>query len=177
MLTTFLIALPVCPLAEGAHPVEHQVHLFYDIRPVDDQRALARHAERHVEHCAVLGDVDVLAAEHRFAALFDAALAGQLAEQHHRLVGDLVLREVEEEPGGVGDEPLAAPFVLGEEVAEVAFADLGEVSLQAPPGGRLSQRTGGAGTHPAVTPRLSAIVFSSSFQALSKLSLPSSWRR
>jgi len=50
----------------------------------------------------------VVAAEHRFAALLDAALAGQLAEQHQRLVGDPVLREVEEEPGPVGDEALAA---------------------------------------------------------------------
>ena len=50
-----------------------------------------------------------------------------------------------------------------------AFADLGEVGLQAPPGGRLAQRTRGAGAHPAVTPRLSAIVFSSSSQDLSKL--------
>ena len=58
--------------------------------------------ERHVEDGAVLGDVDVLAAEHRFAALGDAALAGQLAEQQHGLVGDPVLREVEEEPGGRG---------------------------------------------------------------------------
>src|SRR5262249_30755251 len=112
----------------------------------------------------------------RFAALFDPALAGQLAEQQQRLVGDPVLREVEEEPGAVGDQALAALGVLGEELAQVALADLGEVRLEAPPGGRLTHRACG-GAAQAVTPRLLPIVFSRSSQDLLKLALPSSWRR
>ena len=90
-LTTLRIGLPgvprplagADPLAEVAHPVERLVHLLDDVDAVDDQRALARQPQRHVEDGAVLGDVDVLAVEHRFAALLDAALAGQLAEQDH----------------------------------------------------------------------------------------------
>ena len=161
MLTTFVIALPVWPRhspsrtrsANARHPVERLVDLLDDVDAVDDQRALARHPQRHVEDGAVLGDVDVLAAEHRFAALFDAALAGQLAEQHQRLVGDPVLREVEEEPGAVGDQPLAALFVGGEEVAQVVLADLGEVGLEAPPGGGLAQRAPGVAPPPEPPPR------------------------
>ena len=84
MLTTLRIGLPVWPvhspradpLGEGGHPVERLVHLLDDVDAVDDQRALARHPQRHVQDGAVLGDVDVLAGEHRFAALLDAALAG-----------------------------------------------------------------------------------------------------
>ena len=84
MLTTLRIGLPVCPrplagahpLGEGAHAVERLVDLLDDVDAVDDQRAVARHPQRHVQHRAVLGDVDVLACEHRFAALLDAALRG-----------------------------------------------------------------------------------------------------
>ena len=126
-LTTLRIGLPVWPRhspertrsAKVAHPVERLVHLLDDVDAVDDERAVARHPQRHVEDGAVLGDVDVLAGEHRFAALLDAALAGQLAEQHQRLVGDPVLREVEVEAGAVGDQALAALRVGGEEVAQV----------------------------------------------------------
>ncbi len=61
------------------------------------------------------------------------------AEQHHRLVGDPVLGEVEVEAGAVGDQALAALGVGGEEVAQVPALDLGEVALERLPGGRLPQ--------------------------------------
>ena len=89
MLTTFLIGRPGRPLplagadgvGEGAHPVEHLVHLGDDVDPVDDERAAARHPQRHVQHRAVLGDVDPLAGEHRVAPLGDTGLLGQRDEQ------------------------------------------------------------------------------------------------
>ena len=93
-LTTLRIGLPVWPvhspradpLGEGGHPVERLVHLLDHVDAVDEERAPARHAQRDVQHGAVLGDVDVLAGEHRFAALLHPALLGQRAEQHQRLV-------------------------------------------------------------------------------------------
>ena len=111
MLTTARIRLPgvadplarAHALAERGHPVEHLVHLAHDVDAVDDERALARHAQRDVQHRAVLGDVDVLAAEHRVAALGDLACAGEPHEQRHRLVGHPVLR-----PVGVPASRLAA---------------------------------------------------------------------
>ena len=48
-----------------------------------------------------------------------AALVGELREQPQRLVGDPVLRVVEEEAGALGDQPLAAAGVLGEQLAQV----------------------------------------------------------
>src|SRR5262249_37714783 len=133
--------------------------------------------QRHMKDGAVLGDVDVLAAEHTGAALLDAALAGQLAQQHQRLVGDPVLREVEEEPGALGDQALAALGVAGEEIAQVVVADLGGVGLEPVAGGGLAERAPGALRAQAATPRFAPIVFSSSAQDLLKDSLPSSWRR
>ena len=142
MLITLRIGLPVCPfhspgahpVREGRHPVEHLVHLLDDVLAVDDQRAVPRHPQRDVEHGAVLRDVDVLAAEHRVASLGHAALVGELAEQPQRLVGDPVLGVVEEEAGALGDQPGAALGVLGEQVAQMALADLAVVLLEGPPG-------------------------------------------
>ena len=78
------VALPLAaahPVGERGHPVEDLVHLLDDVDAVDDQRALARHPQRDVQHRAVLGDVDVLAAEHRLAALGEPALLGERDEQ------------------------------------------------------------------------------------------------
>ena len=77
MLTTLRIRLPVWPVhspertrsANARHPVEHLVHLGDDVDAVDDERRALRHAQRDVQHGAVLGDVDLLAREHRVDAL------------------------------------------------------------------------------------------------------------
>ena len=142
---------------------------------VDDQRALARHPQRHVEDGAVLGDVDVLAGEHRFAALLDPALAGELAEQDQRLVGDPVLGEVEVEAGAVGDQPLAALGVLGEEVAQVACRRSRRSASRAPSRRRRAAQRGDF-AH-ARAPTCDSIVSSISSHDLAKASLPSSCSR
>ena len=73
---------------------------------------VARRAQRDVQHGAVLGDVDLLAAEHRVDALAQARLARPAAtQQPQRLVGDAVLRVVEVEAGGL--ERSAAPARSG----------------------------------------------------------------
>ena len=69
MLTTLRMGLPVWPFqspdrTRSAKPlmrVEHLVHLRHDVDPVDHERGLPGHAQGHVQHGAVLGDVDVLA--------------------------------------------------------------------------------------------------------------------
>src|SRR4029453_5695927 len=49
-----------------------------------------RRAQRDVEHRALLGDVDLLAAEHRVAPLGYPGVVGQGDEQTERLVGHAV---------------------------------------------------------------------------------------
>jgi hypothetical protein len=110
------------------------VHLFDYVLAVDDQRPVTRHPQRDVQHRPVLGNVDVLASEHRVAARGDAALVRELPEQGQGLVGDPVLRVVENEAGALSRQALAAVGIVGEQVAEVAFADLGVVLLERLPG-------------------------------------------
>ena len=118
------------PVGERRHPVEHLVHVGDDITPVDDQRPLAWHAQRDVQHGAVLGDVDVLAREHGVAALGDAGLRGQLVEQAQALVGHPVLGVIEVQPGRLGRQPGAPLRVRGEEIAQVDAGDLAVVRGQ-----------------------------------------------
>ena len=103
MLTTFRIGLPgvprpgarADPVGERRHPVEHLVDVGDDVAAVDDERRPSRHPEGDVEHRAVLGRVDPVAAEHRLRALCQARLAGELEQEPQRLVGDPVLGVVE----------------------------------------------------------------------------------
>ena len=108
------------PLGERGHAVEHLVHVRDDVAPVDDQRALARHAQGDVQHRAVLGDVDVLAGEHGVAPLGHARLFSQLNEQTEGLVAHAILRIVEVDPGGLGGQPGASLGVGCEEIAQVS---------------------------------------------------------
>ncbi len=90
MLTMLRMRLPVWPVHaplrtrshEGRHAVEHRVHVRHDVVAIDDDRCAARRAQRHVQHRAVLGDVDLLAAEHGVDALrAGPASLGQLQQQ------------------------------------------------------------------------------------------------
>ncbi len=59
-----------------------------------------------MEDGPVLGDVDVLAGEHGVAALGDTGSLGEAEEELERLVGDAVLRVVEDEVAGLHDVAL-----------------------------------------------------------------------
>ena len=102
----------------------------------------------------------------------DAALARRASPSStQRLVGDPVLRVVEVEAGAVGDEPLAALRVAGEEVAQVAVARARRGGARAPP--RPASRSGRsrADRSAACSRSSDSIDSSSSCQDLSKASL------
>ena len=94
--------------------------LGHDILAVDDDRRASRRAQRHVQHGAVLGEVDLVAAEHGVDALRAGPhSSAELEQQPQRLVGDAVLRVVEIDAGGLGREPFAALGVVGEELPQM----------------------------------------------------------
>ena len=89
-LTMLRIGLPVWPfhspgtdpVGERGHPVEDLVDLGHHVDAVDDQRGVPRHPQRDVQHGAVLGDVDVLAARtSRRGAPRSPDSLGQLEQQ------------------------------------------------------------------------------------------------
>ena len=182
-LTTLRIGLPVWPrplagadpLGEGAHAVERLVHLLDDVDAVDDSersRGIRSATCRTARSSETLMCSPANIASRRSST---PRSAGQLAEQQQRLVGDPVLGEVEVEAGALGDQPLAALGVGGEELAQMGAADLLVVACSCAQAGGSRRRRRLA--HPAVTPRWEEIEFSSSSQDLLKLSLPSSWSR
>ena len=111
----------------------------HDVLAVDDDRRVLRRAQRHVQHRAVLGDVDLLAAEHRVDPLAQARLLGQLQQQLQRLVGDAVLRVVEIDARGLERQALAARRVVGEQSAQMQRLHFAMVRLERLPGGPRGQ--------------------------------------
>ena len=108
------------------------MHLGDDVDTVDDERRVPRHAQRDVQHRPILGDVDVLAAEHRLGALAHAARVGERAEQRERLVGDAVLGVVEVPARDLDVEAIAAVRVVGEDRPQVPRADAPRRGRSAP---------------------------------------------
>src|SRR5262249_47455244 len=149
-----------------------------------DPRALRR-AERDVEDGAVLGEVDVLAGEHRVAPLCDAALLGESKQQAERLVRDAVLGVVEEDPLRLGGQAFPARGIGREQVAQVAGAHLSGVFLEGAPGRRLVEVRRGRRCHAfgppqrvAVrAPALRRMFWRRSSHDLTNASAPSCWRR
>ena len=112
------------PLGELRHRVQHLVHVRHDVMAIDQDARIARRAQRHVQHRALLGDVDLVAAEHRIATLRHAALLRELQQQPHGLVGDAVLRIVEVQSGALCRQAFATARIIGEELPQVHVLDL-----------------------------------------------------
>src|SRR5690606_27960190 len=121
------------PVGEGAHPVEHRVHVTGHVLAVHHEAAVGGGAQRGVEHGAVLADVDVLAGEHGLDAPAQPCPLGQPDQQLHGLGGDAVLGVVEVEVAG-GQRHAAGPArVVGEQLAQVLARNLAVVLLQRRP--------------------------------------------
>ncbi len=65
------------PGGKIGHLVEHGVHVGHDVASIVHEASVARRAQRDVQHRAVFGDVDLVAAEHGRDALREAAFAGK----------------------------------------------------------------------------------------------------
>ncbi len=82
---------------EVGHAVEHRVHAGHHVLAVHQDARPPGRAQRHVEHRALLGHVDLLAREHGVDARPQAGRLGQREQEPQGLVGDPVLRVVEVE--------------------------------------------------------------------------------
>ena len=93
-----------------------------------------------MEHGALLGRVDPVAAEHRLDLFAQPARAGQSDEQTDRLVRDAVLRVIEVQAGGLHGEALAARRIVGEQRPEGHVAHLLVMRRKRPPRRERRQR-------------------------------------
>lgn len=59
-------------------------HLGHDVLTVDYDAGVARCAQRDLQRCAILADVDLFAAEHRIDASAHIAYLRQLKQQFQR---------------------------------------------------------------------------------------------
>lgn len=101
----------------------------HDVQPVDHDPLASRRPQGHVQHGATLGDVELLAPEHRVDPLPQPALLSQPEEQAERLARDRVLGVVEVDALRFGDQPLAAARVVREELSQLQVAHLSVVGL------------------------------------------------
>ncbi len=93
-----------------------------------------------MQHGTLLGDIDLLAAEHGGDALAQVRRLGQLQEQLDGLTGNTVLGVVQVEAHTLGGETLAALWIIGEEPAQVQVFHPRVMVFESFPGGPLRQR-------------------------------------
>ena len=189
MLTIARIGLPVCPVhaplrtrsAEPGHLLEHLVDLGHDVLPVEHDRRPARRPQCRVQHGPILGQVDPFASEHRVDPGPQAGFLRQAQEKIEGLVGNPILRIVEEDARRFRGQPLAAPGVVLEEAPQMDIPDSLVMGLEGGPGRPCLQR-GAAGTHcnactHGATPFIAASFLSTSADGFPASSAASSHRR
>ena len=106
------------------------MYLRNDVGAIDDNGVAARRAQGDVKNRAVLGHVDLVAAEHRVDAIAQPRLFRQLPQKTQGFVRDPVLRVVEIQAGKFSRHALAALRVVCEKGSQVQAADLPVMRLQ-----------------------------------------------
>ena len=126
------------PVGEGGHLVQHGVHGRDHVLAVHLDHRVARRAQRGVQHGAVLGDVDLLAAEHGVPQPGHAGRrrrAPAAARASRRSPGAWSSRCAGRRPAGCS--PAAAPGIGGEQLPQVRLPQLLAVLAECHPLGRL----------------------------------------
>ena len=98
--------------------------LRYDVFAVDHDRCPSWRAQGNVQHGAVLGDVDLVTAEHRVDSGPQIALLSQLNEQPQCFVCNAVLRVVQKKTVCLRRQPFAALRIVGEELSQMPLVHL-----------------------------------------------------
>ncbi len=118
---------------EIRHAIEHRMDLGHHIAAVHLDRRTGRRPKRHVQHGAILGGVDPVAAEHRLDALAHATGLRQLQQQHQGLVVHTLLGVVQVQTGGLRMHASTAGRVGSEQLTQVARAVLTGMPMQGLP--------------------------------------------
>ena len=147
--------------------IQHFVHVRHDVLAIHVDHLVLGRARRDVQHRAVLGGVDVLAAEHGVDLPFQIGGVGESVKLLHRL-GRHALARVVAVHAVVLHRQRLAPLGVGDQVAKVRLVDLLLVLHEIRPlGGGADQRRVAAvhggdaarhGRHPAARRGFAATV-------------------
>ena len=121
-------------VGEVGHLVEHGVDLGDNVLAVHDDGSVLRRAQGHMQHGAVLREVDLLPAEHGVDALAQAGFRRQLQQELEGFVGDAVLGVIQEEARRLRGHALAAFRVSREELPQMQLPGLLVVRRERLPG-------------------------------------------
>src|SRR5215467_14112411 len=86
-----------------------------DVLAIDDNRCPPWRTQGNVQDRAILGDVDLVAAEHRVDARAQTALVSQCNEEPQCFIGDAVFRVVKIYTDCVYRQPLATLRIVSEQ--------------------------------------------------------------
>ena len=125
--------------AERRHAIEHGMDVGNYILSVDQDFFPTRRAQGHVQHCALLGRIDLVAAPHRLDTLTHTAFIGQREQQAQRFVGNPVFGVVQIQACTFGRQALAALRIGVEQVAQACAADRVVMSDERLPGRLVEQ--------------------------------------
>src|SRR5262245_14194799 len=93
-----------------------------------------------MRHGALLCDVDLLTAKHRLDSRLQAGLIGESKKKFERLVGDAILGIVQVEAHGFDRHPLAAIWIVREELSQMQLRRLLVVRVERVPRLALDRR-------------------------------------
>src|SRR5215469_11339875 len=92
-----------------------------------------RSSESGMQNCAIFRDIDLVTTKHGIDTLPQTTFFGQLNEQPECVVGDTILRIVEEQTHGFCRHSLATLWVISKELAQVHFPNPSKVCCEGLP--------------------------------------------
>ncbi len=103
---------------------EDGVHAGHDIVPINEDGSIGPIAEGDVENGPVFGDIDLVAAEHAVAPIFDLGLPGQIDQKSKGFIGNAVFGKVQQNIAEAKREFFKAFWIPGKQIAHVDGGNL-----------------------------------------------------
>ncbi len=142
---------PADAIGKIGHLIQHGMHFGNHVLAVHDDRLILGRAQGHMQHRALLGDVDLVAAKHGIDARTQVRLFRQLEQKLDGFIGDAVFRIIEKDAFGLGRQALSTLRVGSEQLPQMHLADFFRMTFETlpcrPRGERASCACLGYGSH------------------------------
>ena len=119
-----------------AHLIEHVMDVGNDVRAILEHFAIGRGPQRGVQHGAVFGGVDAIAAQHRGNLVVDPCVFRQRHQVGKHVSGDAMLGEVHHEIADGQRQPIGTVGLVGEERAKLNLLETEGHLFKRCPGGK-----------------------------------------